>query len=75
MYSGDELYDDEVTSVPFDLLAYVDDARKRKRETFACLGCGAEDPARLSSDCTSCSECELIIERTDGYVVTADRGA
>jgi len=64
--------DRDVRPIPIDWRAYADDARHAKRDTFTCQGCGNDDPARLNADCTRCERCEVVIESTDGYVVTAD---
>ena len=85
--AGDEFYDDDVTSGPiFDVLGFMDDERKRLRESFACMTCGSPDPAIIFSSPPSCSDCErrchvhqralpcceVIVEQTDGYIVVAE---
>jgi hypothetical protein len=86
--AGDELYDDDVTSGPIDLLAYADFRRDQLKNTSACPKCGSREPAIIGeegcSDCFDfprcsihhgwlpCRGCEVVIESNDGYVVVAD---
>lgn len=57
MMSGDEFYDDEVTSriTVDDYRDMADFERKRRRETSSCHKCGSPDPVRLGVE--GCSDC------------------
>lgn len=81
MYSGDDFYDDEVTS-GIDVLAAADFLRDSLRNTSSCPGCGYRDPVRIEDggcercrDFPRCSICgRWIMDVRDGRTGEVLRG-